>query len=131
MGTPAHEGSKTCRRMTAQHQVAVEGRRVLDLRLTAYGTDKLCNVKRFKYLGRVISHDKNNVPTMRRNLKQAWSTYRRVSKILTREEVPAHVAGMYYQAVVAMVLLYGSELGVLPPSGLRFWRASTWKQHSG
>ena len=40
-------------------------------------------------------------------------------KILARQEVPAPVAGMFYQAVVAAVLLYGSESWVLPPSALK------------
>ena len=29
------------------------------------------------------------------------------------------MVGMFYQAVIAAVLLYGSELWVLPPSGLK------------
>ena len=74
---------------------------------------------RFKYLGRIMSQDDNDVPTMRGNLKRAWATWGRVSKILTRQEVPAPVAGMFYQAVVATVLLYGSESWVLPPSALK------------
>ena len=35
------------------------------------------------------------------------------------DEVPAPVVGMFYQAVIAAVLLYGSELWILPPSGLK------------
>jgi hypothetical protein len=122
IGTPAHEGSKTCRRMTAQrvqHRVAADGTRAAALRFTAYGTDELRNVERFKYLGRVLSHDDNDVPAMRRNLKRARGTWTRVAKVLTREEIPAPVAGMFYQAVVAAILLYGSESWVLPPSGLK------------
>ena len=42
-----------------------------------------------------------------------------MSKILNRQEVPPPVAGMFYQAVVAAVLLYGSESWVLPPSTLK------------
>lgn len=36
--------------------------------------------------------------------------------MLEKEEVPLRVAGMFYQAVVASVLLYGGETWVLPPS---------------
>ena len=71
--TPAHEGSKTCQRMTAmreQHVVAAAGARAAMQRFTAYGADELRNVLRFKYLGRVLSHDDNDVPAMRRNLKR-------------------------------------------------------------
>ena len=81
--------------------------------------DELRNVLRFKYLGRVLSHDDNDVPAMWRNLKRAQATWGRVSKILTRQEVPAPVAGTFYQAVMAAVLLYGSESWVLPPSALK------------
>jgi hypothetical protein len=122
IGTPAHEGSKTCRCMAAQraqHQTAAAGMRAAGLRFTAYGTDELRNVDRFKYLGRVLSYDENDVPAMRRNLKKARATWGRVSKILTREEVPAPVSGMFYQAVVAAMLLYGSESWFFPPSGLK------------
>jgi hypothetical protein len=96
----------------------VAGTRVVDLRFMAYGTEKFRSVDRFKYLGRVLAHDDNDVTAMRRNLKWVWATWGRVSKILTREDVPAPVAGMFYQAAVAAVLLYGSESWVLPPSGL-------------
>ena len=39
-------------------------------------------------------------------------------KILTRQEVTTPVAGMFYQAVVAVILLCGSKSWVLPPSAL-------------
>ena len=52
-------------------------------------------------------------------MKRAQATWRRVFKILNRQKVPALVAGMFYQAVVAAVLLYGSESWVLPPSALK------------
>ena len=118
IGTPSHKGSQTCQRMTsqqAQHQAAAASMLATDLRFIAHGTNELCNVNRFKYLGRVLSHDKNNVLAMHWNLKQARATWRQVSKILTREEVPAPPAGMKYQAVVAAVLLYGSKSWVIPP----------------
>ena len=79
----------------------------------------LRNALRFKYLGRILLHDDSDIPAMRRNLKRARGVWGRVSKILTRQEVPAPVAGMFYQAVVATVLLCGSKSWVLPPSALR------------
>ena len=42
-----------------------------------------------------------------------------MSRVLDKESVPRPVAGMFYQAVVASQLLYGSETWVLPPSGLK------------
>ena len=85
---------------------------------TAYN-NKLRRVEQFKYLGRVLSMDDNDVPAMRRNLKKARRTWGRLRKVLEKEEVSSKVAGMFYQGVVASQLLYGSETWVLPPSGLR------------
>ena len=42
-----------------------------------------------------------------------------MSKILICKEVPGPTAGMFYQVVVASVLLYSSEYYVLPPSALK------------
>ena len=88
-------------------------------RFTMYGTDELRQVKVFKYLGRMVSSVDNNVPAMRHNLKRARKVWARFSRMLAQEAVPAPVAGMFYQAVVAAVLLYGSKLWNLPPSGLK------------
>ena len=72
----------------------------------------------FKYLGNVISMDDNDVPAMPRNLKRPRKTWDRLSKVLEKEEISPKVAGMFYQAVVASQLLYGSKAWVLPPLGL-------------
>ena len=73
----------------------------------------------FKYLGHILSHGNNNVPEMRQNLKQAWATWRRISKILTREEIPAPVAGTFYHTVVVTMVMYSSKAWVPPPLGLK------------
>ena len=73
LGTAKHEQSKTCRQMAAQrrqHLVTAEGARVMQRTLTAYGDSELRKVDRFKYLGRVLSHDDCDTPAIRRNLKQ-------------------------------------------------------------
>ena len=59
----------------------------------------------------------NDLPAMRRNLKKARGTWYRLSRVLDKKAVPGLVAGMFYQAMVASQLLYGSETWVLPPSG--------------
>ena len=63
--------------------------------------------------------DDNDVPAMRRNLKRARKTWGRLAKVLEKEEVSSAVAGMFYQGIVASVLLYGSETWALPPSGMK------------
>ena len=86
---------------------------------TAYGEDELHNMMQFKYLERVLSHADNNTLAMRRNLNWARATWGRVSKIIARQKVPATVAGVFYQALVAAVLLCGSESRIFPPSALK------------
>ena len=66
-------------------------------------------VRQFKYLGRVVSYDGNDTPAVRRNIKKARLTWGQFPKVLEKEEVPPRVAGMFYQAVVASVLLYGNK----------------------
>ena len=85
---------------------------------TAYGKE-LRRVDRFKYLGRVLSYDDSDTPAIRRNLKRARAAWGRLSTVIAKESVPPPVAGMFYQAVVAAVLLYGSESWVLSAYDLR------------
>ena len=61
----------------------------------------------------------NYVPAARRQLARARAVWGRLSKVIAKESVPAPVAGMFYQAVVAAVLLYGSESWVLPKAQFR------------
>ena len=69
----------------------------------------LCRVETFKYLGRVIAYDDSDVPAARRQLQRARAVWGRLRNVIAKEGVPAPVAGMFYQAVVVSVLLYGSE----------------------
>ena len=91
---------------------------MLRQRFTAKGKP-LPQVQLFKYLGRIIAYDGNGVPVARRQLARARAVWGRLSKVIAKESVPAPVAGMFYQAVVAAVLLYGSESWVLPEAQLR------------
>ena len=86
---------------------------------TAYGESELRRVDRFKYLGRVLSYDDCDTPAIRRNLKRARAAWGRISTVIAKECVPPPVAGMFYQAVVAAVLLYGSETWVVSAYDLR------------
>ena len=121
LGTVKHEESKTCREMTArrrQHRVAAEGARAMQRTFTAYG-EKLRRVDRFKYLGRMLSYDDSNTPAIHHNLKRARAAWGRLSAVIAKEEVSPPVAGMFYQAVVATVLLCGSESWVISAFDLR------------
>ena len=122
LGTAKHKESKTCREMAArrrQHRVAAEGACAMQRTFTAYGEAELRRVDRFKYLGRVLLYDDCDTPAIRRNLKRARAAWGRISVIIAKECVPPPVAGMFYQAVVAAVLLYGSETWVVSSYDLR------------
>ena len=67
----------------------------------------------------MLSYDDRDTPTIRHNLKRARAAWGRLSAIIAKEEVPPPVAGMFYQAVVAAVLLYGSESWVISAFELR------------
>ena len=70
-GALEHLASKTCRELTAQQQqreVAAASAAALQHTFTAY-EDRLRRVEQFKYLGRVMYIDDNDVPAMQRNLK--------------------------------------------------------------
>ena len=88
-------------------------------KFTAYQKDTLRLVEIFKYLGRNIARDDCDMPAIRRNLKRARQVWGRISKIIAKEEVQPKVAGMFYQAVVAAVLLYGSETWCLTNTARR------------
>ena len=56
---------------------------------------------------------------MRCDLKRTWKTWGRLRKVLEKEEVSPRVADIFYQRIVASILLYGSKIWVLPPSGMK------------
>ena len=60
---------------------------------------------------------------VRRQLAREREVWGRLSKVIVKERVPAPVAGMFYQAIVAAVLLYGCESWILLSPRLVLWRA--------
>ena len=101
-----------------QRAVATQGKAALRQTFTAYG-EPLKRVQQYKYLGRIVSYDDNDTPSVRKNIKRSRRTGGQLRRLLEKEEVPPRVTGMFYQAAVASVLLYGSETWVLPPSAYK------------
>ena len=111
-GTVRHEQTAKCRKLAAQRrrqQFATEVSAAAERKFTAYQKDTLRSDDIFKYLGRTIARDNCDTPAIRRNLKRAHQVWGRVSKVIAKEEIQPKVAGMFYQAVVATVLLYDSK----------------------
>ena len=78
-------------------------------KFTAYRTDTLCSVEIFKYLGRAIARDNCDKSAIRGNLKRARQVWGQIFKIIAKKEVAPKFARMFYHAVAAAVLLYGSK----------------------
>ncbi|EJK60561.1 hypothetical protein THAOC_19061 [Thalassiosira oceanica] len=116
-----HEQSKLCREgaeRKAQYAAAAANARALEVEFTAYG-ETLERVEVFKYLGRLMAMDDNDMHAVRHNLKKARGVWKRFSVLLHRENLPPRVCGMFYKAVIQSVLLYGSETWSLSDSSMR------------
>ena len=107
--------SNECKRVVernATRRSAMIGAKALEDRFTAYGQE-LEQVDMFKYLGRLLAMDDNDMPAVQANLKKARGVWSRLSKLLRGETTNPRVCGMFYKAVVQSVLLYGSETWVV------------------
>jgi hypothetical protein len=101
-----------------QHRAAVNSARSLDHEFSAYG-ETLERVEVFKYLGRLLAFDDNDVQAVRSNLKKARGMWARISRVLRTDNISPRVSGMFYKATVQAVLLYGSETWSLTPAALK------------
>jgi len=72
----------------------------------------------FKYLGRLLSQDNNNIQAIRAQMCKARATWAGVGQVLKSENVLPFVAARFYQAVVQAILLYGSESWVLSKTAM-------------
>jgi hypothetical protein len=98
---PAHIYTEECRVGTARrHQ-----------RDMVHG-DVLEHVEVFRYLGRLLSQDDNDIQAVRSQLCKARRTWARIGQVLRRENAPPRVNAKFYKAIVQSVLLYGSETWV-------------------
>ena len=92
--------------------------------ISTYGIP-LSPVSSFKYLGIVLLVEDNNWMSEVRNLRRARDNWLRLTRVLGREGSYSRTLGMFYVAVVQVVLLHGSEtsmnweyFGRLPPQGV-------------
>ena len=66
-------------------------------------------VESFRYLGRILAQDDEDIRAVRNQIKKACGTWARVGQVLQTDDTPPKVGAMFYKAVVQSVLLYGSE----------------------
>ena len=98
-----------------QHEATVDAARALEVQFTVYG-EELERVEVFKYLGRLLAFDDNDVQAMRCNLKKARKSWSRILRVLHAENASPRVCGLFYKATVQAVLLFGSETWNVSPS---------------
>ena len=66
-------------------------------------------VKSFRYLGRVMLATDDHWKTVVWNLTKARAMWRRMTRILSREEERPRVSGFFFKSVSQSVLLFGTE----------------------
>ena len=57
----------------------------------------------------------NDWPAVAGNLRKAWKSCTRMTRILVREVADSWISGLFCKAVVQAVLLFRSEMWVLTP----------------
>jgi hypothetical protein len=108
---PRHTCTKECAMSMARQQqweVAVTSALALCRQFTVHG-DALEKVEVFKYLGRMMVQDDNDIQAVQHQLREARGTWARVGKVLRSKNATPRVAAKFYKAVVQAVLHYGSE----------------------
>ncbi len=101
-----------------QHrEAAVTSALALRQQFTVHG-EALERVEVFKYLGRLLAQDDDDLQAIRNQTRKARGTWARVGQVLRAENVPPRIAAKFYKAVVQAVLLYGSKTWVLSTAAL-------------
>ena len=117
---PRHYTTRECQvgvERKQQREAAVKSALTLCEQFSIQG-DVLEQVEVFKYLGRLLAQDDDDIQAIRAQIRKARATWSRVGQVLRGEHTPPRVAAKFYKAVVQALLLYGSETWVLSPTML-------------
>ncbi len=115
-----HQNTKECQvgvEWKQQREAAVTSALALQQQFSVHG-EALEQVEVFKYLGRLLAQDNDDIQAIRNQMRKARCTWARVGQVLQVENVPPWIAVKFYQAVVQAVLLYGSKTWVLLTAAL-------------
>jgi hypothetical protein len=105
---PRHVQTKECQagvERRKQREMAISSTLALRQQFTVHG-DVLERVEVFKYLGRMLAQDDDDIQAVRAQLRKARAVW-------ARQNVAPFAAVRFYQAIVQAVLLYGSETWVI------------------
>ncbi len=117
---PRHYATRECQvgvERKQQRKAAVQLALALWEQFSIHG-DVLERVEVFKYLGRLLAQDDNDIQAVCAQIRKAGATWSRVGQVLWSEHAPPQVTAKFYTAVVQAVLLYGSETWVLSLTAL-------------
>ena len=108
---PKHVETKTCQvgmERQVQRNSAIDSAMALRRQFYVEG-EVLEKVDAFRYLGRILAQDDDDIRAVRSQIKKARGIWARVSQVLRAENTPPKISAKFYLAVVQSVLLYGSE----------------------
>ena len=92
-----HQGTDVCKeghRRKLQREAYRRSALSLDEEFFAYG-QKLERIEFFKYLGRLLTYNDNNIQDVRSNLKKARMFWGRISDVLRSKNMSPKVCGMF------------------------------------
>jgi hypothetical protein len=72
----------------------------------------------FRYLGRILAQDDDDVRAVRHHIKKARGIWARVGQVLMTDNTPPKVSAKFYKAIMQSVLLYGSKTWNLTTTAL-------------
>jgi hypothetical protein len=108
-------------------QTGVERRAQRDLAITSalalrqlfyVKGEVLEKVESFRYLGRILGQDDNDIRAVWSQIKLARGIWARVGQVLQSDNTPPKVGAKFYKAIVQSVLLYGSKTWNLTKTAL-------------
>jgi hypothetical protein len=82
-------------------------------------------VDSFRYLGRILTQDNEDVRAVRSQIKKARGTWARVGQVLQADNTPPKVSAIFYKAVVQSILLSAASRGTSQRLHWRGWNGST------
>ena len=109
---PRHQYTQECQvgvERKKQREATVTLALALRQQFSVHG-DVLEQVEVFKYLGRLLAQDDDDIQAIHAQLRKARATWARVRQVLWAENAPPCVAAKFYKAVVQMVLLIRQQL---------------------
>ena len=92
----------------AQRKAAIDSAITLCCNFKVHG-EVLEKVKVFKYCGRLLAQDNDDVQAVRLQIQKARGMWACVGQVLCAENATPRVAAKFYKAVVRSVLLYSSK----------------------